>query len=247
MRTMPRALFTGVILGVTMVASATAGPTLAPLGTGSPYYEAAVRGDPAAQARLGAQYKGSDAQAAFQWLWRAAQQGHGGAQLELADMFATGRTVPKHLVTAYQWAHLAQTHADDPDTTAKADQLIGRLARQLSDAEIRDALRRAADWQPRREVQPQSRVSPTTGTAGKSIGPVLAATDSKPVITVLAPDSQAPAATTSDAPPASAAPAPAPATKARQSPRMRASPKQVKASASLRAYLRARLARFAHR
>jgi hypothetical protein len=245
MRAMGRSLFTGVVLGVTLVASATAGPTLGPVGAGSPYYEAAVRGDPTAQAMLGAQYaKTSDAQAAFQWIWRAAQQGHGGAQLELAEMFATGRTVPKHLVIAYQWAYLAQGNADDAETTAKADQLIGRLAQQLSNAEIKDALRRATDWKPRRELQPQGE------TRRRASGPVLAAADTKPVIEALAPVVPVAAATASSPPVTSNASDPEPDLKQypRNAPRARApSPEQIKAAASFRAYLRARLARYARR
>ncbi len=236
-------LFTGVVLGVTLVASATAGPTLGPVGAGSPYYEAAVRGDPTAQAMLGAQYaKTSDAQAAFQWIWRAAQQGHGGAQLELAEMFAAGRTVPKHLVTAYQWAYLAQGNAGDAETTAKADQLISQLAQQLSNAEIKDALRRAAEWKPRRELQPQG-----GDTKRRQSGPVLAAADTKPVIELLTPAVPVAAATAST-PPASSTAAEEPDTSrpARNSTRTR-SPGQMKSATSFRAYLRARLARYARR
>ncbi|MCC6778498.1 MAG: sel1 repeat family protein [Hyphomicrobiales bacterium] len=244
-----RSIASGTILGAALIGVATAGPTLGPLGAGSPYYEAAVRGDAAAQARLGLQYRGNDAQLAFQWLWRAAQQGHGAAQLEIADMFATGRTVPKHLVTAYQWAHLAQGGAEDRETAAKADGLINQLAPQMSEADIKDALRRAADWQPRREVQqPQGRTTPRPR---QPSGPALAAADSKPLITVLAPDTSTPGGTTSTASTTTDAAAESPtaprATSRRSHPHRTSSAGSSRAPGSLRAYLRARIARYLHR
>lgn len=246
-----RSIAGGTILGAALIGVATAGPTLGPLGAGSPYYEAAVRGDAAAQARLGLQYRGNDAQLAFQWLWRAAQQGHGAAQLEIADMFATGRTVPKHLVTAYQWAHLAQGSAEDRETAAKADGLINQLARQMSEADIKDALRRAADWQPRREVQPQGRAAPRPANNRPPNGPSLAAADSKPLITVLAPDTSTPGGTTSTASTTTDAAAETPmaprATSRRAHPHRTSSAESSRAPGSLRAYLRARIARYLHR
>jgi len=161
---------------VALTGFASAGPSSRPSAnaysagpSASAFYEAAVRGDAAAQAKLAEQYVKSSQKDAFQWCWRAARQGHAGAQLQLADMFANGQGVPKHLVTAYFWAHLAQSNAVGDEMTAKADRMIVRLADQMSPAEIREALHRAEDWKPQPEAKPTERLDAKSGAGGFSL------------------------------------------------------------------------------
>ena len=102
MRNVPCLSFTAMALTVVMIGSAAAGSTLLPASERSyhDYYEAAVRGDPDAQASLAALYARdagrphADAYA-FQWFMRAAGQGHAQAQLMLSEIFAAGKGVPK--------------------------------------------------------------------------------------------------------------------------------------------------------
>jgi hypothetical protein len=154
-------LVAALVCGLALTEVASAGPTSR--ASASAYFEAAVRGDPAAQAKLAEMYAKTSQKEAFQWCWRAAQQGHAGAQLQLAEMFANGQGVPKHLVTAYVWAHLAQSNAVGDEMTAKADQMIVRLADQMSVNDIREALHRADDWKPQPEARPPERTETKNG------------------------------------------------------------------------------------
>ena len=164
------ALVAAIFCGVALAGVSSAGPSWRPSANAnsagpstSAYYEAAVRGDAAAQAKLAEQYANSSQKDAFQWCWRAAQQGHAGAQLQLAEMFANGQGVPKHLVTAYYWAHLAQSNAVGDEMIAKADQMIVSLADQMSVDQIREALHRAEDWKPQLEARPPERAETKNG------------------------------------------------------------------------------------
>jgi hypothetical protein len=163
MRRACRRLVAVAVLGVIPTGIASAGPTAPSRASPNAYYEAAVRGDPTAQAKLAALYAKDSHPQAFQWSWRAAHQGHAEAQLQLSEMFASGNGTPKDLVTAYLWAHLAQTYAVGEPTTEKADRMIVRLAQELSDTEIKEALRRAIGWQPRPEAKPADRTEARSG------------------------------------------------------------------------------------
>lgn len=161
-----RGLMAAIVIATTGVC-AQAGPATGSRPSPTAYYEAAVRGDPEAQAKLAETQAKTSVKQAFQWSWRAAQQGHAGAQLQLSEMFASGQGVPKHLVTAYVWAHLAQANATDSATTERADRMIVQLAEQMSNADIREALRRAADWKPQPETRPSSNATTTIDANGR--------------------------------------------------------------------------------
>jgi uncharacterized protein len=72
---------------------------------------------------------------AFRWFGKAAEQGHTGAQIELAYMYAAGAGVDKNLESAYMWAESASLAGDDrgktllqsPETQLTAEQLAVAL------------------------------------------------------------------------------------------------------------------------
>jgi hypothetical protein len=151
----PRIFLAAIALIMAMAGRADGGPALLPAAERS--YQAAVRGDPDAQADLAASYARGDGVPqsdafAFQWCLRAAAQGHAEAQLMLSGLFANGKGVPQDYVTAYKWASLAAASAREPDTLEKVVKTIRFLAPQLSDAEISEARARASDWKPRQEL-----------------------------------------------------------------------------------------------
>jgi TPR repeat protein len=130
-----------------------------PSETASAYYRAAVQGSADAQARLGELFalgngvEQSDA-ASIQWFMRAAEQGHAASQLKLAEIWSSGLGVARNDALAYRWAWLAKANAADVDTRDRAGTLLGTLATQLSQDQIAEALRWAAQWKPQREVVP---------------------------------------------------------------------------------------------
>ena len=180
MRELPCLSFTAMALTAIMIGSAAAGLTLLPPSERSyhDYYEAAVRGDPDAQARLAVFHAneagGPQSNAyALQWFIRAAGQGHAQAQLMLSEIFAAGKGVPRNNLAAYKWASVAAAGAREPQTMKNAVRMRERLAAQMSDSEIAEARSLAAAWKPKPELQ-------QPGNPAQSRVPQLAAPASVP-------------------------------------------------------------------
>ena len=130
----PRIILAAIALTMALAGPADGGPALRPAAERS--YQAAVRGDPDAQADLAASYARGDGvpqsdALAFQWCLRAAGQGHAEAQLMLSGLFASGKGVPQDYVTAYKWASLAAANAAPAGHLGKGhqdDQIPGSAA-----------------------------------------------------------------------------------------------------------------------
>ncbi|PJG45942.1 hypothetical protein CAF53_17040 [Sphingobium sp. LB126] len=117
------------------------------------YTRAAEQGHVGAQFTLAVLYmigrglRESKPKAAY-WFERAAAQGNPDAQVELGDIYATGRGVSQDKVTAYKWLQLAQTNGRTERVRTKATQLLDRLSRGMSPAQIAEGQRLAREWQP---------------------------------------------------------------------------------------------------
>jgi len=80
------------------------------------------------------------AQLAIAQLRKQADQGDVDAQLELGQIYASGRIERKSLVEAYVWMALAASNAAAPPQTRQAaEQALGTIARNMSPDEILDA------------------------------------------------------------------------------------------------------------
>ena len=102
-------------------------------------FEAAQRGDAAAQERIGRLYldgpeRARDERKAFFWTRRAALSGDGNAQYTLGQMYEGGRGAPQNLVGAIVWYKIA---LDSGNESARAP--LERLKGQLSRDEIIEA------------------------------------------------------------------------------------------------------------
>ena len=73
---------------------------------------------------------------AVKWLRLAAEQGYGGAQYNLGNMYYSGRGVPKDNVYAYMWWNIAASHGYD---NARTNREI--VERQMSQSAIAEAQR----------------------------------------------------------------------------------------------------------
>jgi Sel1 repeat len=74
------------------------------------YRQAAEKGDPHAQSRLGIMYLDSDPKEALKWLKLAAAQGYAEAEFTLGWMCQRGIGVPQNKNVATQWYELAAAH-----------------------------------------------------------------------------------------------------------------------------------------
>ncbi len=92
------------------------------------YYEAAQKGDPAAQTALGNLYylgmgTARDYQAAVHWYYAAAKQRHGPAQLNLGHLYQQGLGVRHDPVRAFGWYNMS-SKTGNPD----AEQYLRQVA-----------------------------------------------------------------------------------------------------------------------
>ncbi len=100
-------------------------------------------GDAKAMATLGRLfYVRGDSVRAAEWLTKAAEAGHGGAQLDLGAMCAQGLGQGQDLVEAYKWLWLA-TNADVPG----ADASLREISQKLNGSQVLDGVQRAAKFQ----------------------------------------------------------------------------------------------------
>ena len=103
----------------------------------------AREGDGKAMATLGRLfYVRGDTARAGEWLAKAAEAGHAGAQLDLGAMCAQGVGRAQDLVEAYKWFWLA-TNADVPG----ADASLREISQKLDGSQILDGVQRAAKFQ----------------------------------------------------------------------------------------------------
>ena len=105
--------------------------------------EGTRHGDANAMATLGRFfYVRGDTERAGEWLGKAAELGHGGAQLDLGAMFAQGIGRKQDFVEAYKWLWLA-TWGDAPG----ADAALREISQKLSGAQVIEGVQRAAKFQ----------------------------------------------------------------------------------------------------
>jgi TPR repeat protein len=113
------------------------------------YRKAADRGYVSAQLSLGFMYRTGlgvpqDYAAAVSWYLKAADQGYAPAQMELGVMYENGRGVPQDFVSAHLWFNLAAKGRRDAIATRR----LNLVAAKMTPAQLAEAERRFAEWQP---------------------------------------------------------------------------------------------------
>jgi TPR repeat protein len=117
--------------------------------------DGARQGEAKAMATLGRFfYARGDMERAAEWLGKAAETGHGGAQLDLGAMFAQGIGAKQDLVEAYKWIWLA-TWEDAPG----AEAALREISPKVSGEQLLDGVQRAAKFQ-------EAHKKPASGAAG---------------------------------------------------------------------------------
>jgi TPR repeat protein len=86
-------------------------------------------------------YRARDYEAAASWFLQAAEQGDSEAQFLLGRMHYDGNSLPPDYVAAYQWFAIA-AETGLPVAARYRDGLAGRM----TEAEVTEGTRRAADW-----------------------------------------------------------------------------------------------------
>ena len=81
-----------------------------------------------------------DSAEAVKWYRKAAEQGYGQAQVNLASMYYEGQGVAKDLMEAYAWFNLAASKGDEV-----ARKNLGFLEKQMSAASILEGKKRAKE------------------------------------------------------------------------------------------------------
>ena len=105
--------------------------------------ESARQGDAKATATLGRFfYVRGDTERAGEWLTKAAEAGHGGAQLDLGALCAQGLGRAQDIVEAYKWLWLA-TWEDVPG----ADAALREISQKLNCPQVLEGVQRAAKFQ----------------------------------------------------------------------------------------------------
>jgi TPR repeat protein len=128
---------------------------------------AAEKGDPVAMNSVGyALLEGHgverDVAAAVPWLQRAAEFGQPNAMHTMGSLFFSGTGVQRDLVESYKWLHLATDHYGSTETARRESARLMMLAisKELSEAELAEALRRIQDWRPRERPSPDEQAPP---------------------------------------------------------------------------------------
>ena len=114
--------------------------------------DGARQGDAKAMATLGRLFfvRGDTARAG-EWLSKAADAGHGGAQFDLGSMCAQGVGQEQDLVEAYKWLWLA-TNANVPG----ADSSLREISQKLTGAQVLDGVQRASKFQDAHKKDPKA-------------------------------------------------------------------------------------------
>ncbi len=117
--------------------------------------DSARQGDAKAMATLGRVFHvRGDTERAGEWLAKAAEAGHGGAQLDLGALCAQGIGRAPDLVEGYKWMWLA-TWEDVPG----ADAALREISQKLTGAQVLDGVQRAAKFQDAHEKR--AKAAPT--------------------------------------------------------------------------------------
>lgn len=118
------------------------------------YRKAADQGDPSAQFNLGLMYADGegvaarDAEAA-RWFRNAAEQGDAVAQFNLGLRYGDGLGLPQDNVQAWIWLSLATLRAGEAEAQKAFAQARDIVASRMTAAQLEEARRRAAGWQPK--------------------------------------------------------------------------------------------------
>lgn len=105
--------------------------------------DGARQGDTKSMATLGRFFfVRGDVGRAAEWLGKAAEAGHAGAQLDYGTLRFRGQGVDRDLVDSYKWLWLA-TWADAPG----ADAALAEISSQMQTWELLSGLRNAVDYQ----------------------------------------------------------------------------------------------------
>ena len=106
----------------------------------------AEEGDAKAQFDLALKYyDGRDNRKMWQWMCRAANQGHQGAQVHLGLLYRDGmkKPIPQNFSRAYMWFSLAASNGDN-----WAAIMRNYLAEKMTPAQILEAERMVREWKP---------------------------------------------------------------------------------------------------
>lgn len=115
------------------------------------YERAAKRGDAEAQNAIGMLYaRGGEGlmqnhKKAASWFEKAAEKGLAQAQMNLAAAYELGQGVLKSYMTAYMWYTLAYDNADS-NTREILNDKTKVLIRSMTQEQVMDAKKRAAEW-----------------------------------------------------------------------------------------------------
>src|SRR5688572_17827031 len=82
---------------------------------------------------------------AIEWYQLAADQGYADAQSKIGAMYSIGQGVRQNYVTGHMWLDLAAAQGNE-DARRNRD----LVAAKMTPAQIAEAQKRAAEWQPRR-------------------------------------------------------------------------------------------------
>ena len=84
--------------------------------------------------------------AAEAWYRRAAEQGHVGAQRDLARLYTNGLGVPQNNVEAYKWLSLSASRSITAVDQERRGRYRDALAERMTPEQLAEAQRRARAW-----------------------------------------------------------------------------------------------------
>jgi len=118
----------------------------------------------AAQNALGVMYQNGrgvpqDYAEAVKWYRKAAEQGYAHAQYNLGVMYSDGRGVSQDYIAAYIWLNLTASRLPPGGERDEAVKVRDIAAGKMTRAQLREAQRRARDWQPKSEQRPRCQIS----------------------------------------------------------------------------------------
>lgn len=113
-------------------------------------------GSAAAQCDIGVMYENGQgvpvnyAEAA-KWYGKSAEHGNAAAQYNLGMMYFKGQGIPQDYVQAYVWFDIAASGTDTSENNTSEVARIQRdfLAKQMSEAQLAEAQRKATEWKPK--------------------------------------------------------------------------------------------------
>ena len=105
--------------------------------------DGARQGDAKAMATLGRFFFArGDNERAGEWLGKASEAGHGGAQLDLGSLCAQGLGLPQDMVEAYKWIWLATW-----ERVPGAEAALREISQKLNGSQVIDGVQRAVRFQ----------------------------------------------------------------------------------------------------